>query len=339
VIDELRFERLLAAPPARVFELFTRPEGQRAFYGKDEPGWIVESECDLRVGGVWSVAFGPSRDALYRHRHVFQAIEPPRRILLACTERRLDGSTLELSIEFTFEPDGAGTRMTMVQSGFPDEVLREEHGLGVPHAFARFSRVLERSRMSRSVLFMSMSLDGFIAGPDDGPGQGLGRGGERLHDWLGEAGDGPEAFRPSGPSRAVFDEMLQTGAVLVGRHTFDYAGQWGGDHHGVPIFVPTRGAPPEHDHELVHYVTDGVERAMADAKAAAGDADVLVHGAELAQECLRAGVLDELELQLIPVLLGAGRPLFGEPGQPAGLELTRVIDAPGVTHLRYRVTA
>jgi dihydrofolate reductase len=192
--------------------------------------------------------------------------------------------------------------------------------------------------MSKSVLYMSMSLDGFITGPDDGPGQGLGAGGEVLHGWLGEGGgEGPSAFRPSGPSAAIFDEVMATGAVLVGRRTFDLADRWGGDHHGVPIFVPTRGEPPEPASDLVHYVTDGVESAMDQAKRAAGDGNVLVHGASLAQSCLRAGVLDELEIHLIPVLLGAGRRLFGE--EPAGLELTRIVDAPGVTHLHYRVAS
>jgi len=133
---------------------------------------------------------------------------------------------------------------------------------------------------------------------------------------------------------------MATGAVLVGRRTFDLAGRWGGDHHGVPIFVPTRGEPPRPASDWVHYVTDGVESAMAQAKRTAGDADVLVHGAELAQACLRAGVLDELEIHLIPVLLGEGRPLFAGLGaEHIALELTRVVDAPGVTHLHYRVAS
>ena len=192
--------------------------------------------------------------------------------------------------------------------------------------------------MSTSVLYMSMSLDGFIAGPDDDAGQGLGAGGEVLHDWLGERVGGPSTFAPAGPSGQVFDELMATGAVLVGRRTFDIAGRWNGDHHdGVPIFVPTRGEPPEPAWDRVHYVTDGVESAMAQAKAAAGDADVMVHGASLAQSLLHARVLDELEIHLIPLLLGAGRRLFD--GERVPLELTRVIDAPGVTHLRYRVAA
>jgi dihydrofolate reductase len=192
---------------------------------------------------------------------------------------------------------------------------------------------------SSSVLYMSMSLDGFITGPDDGVGRGLGRGGERLHDWLGE-GSAPSHFQLSGPSSQVFDEMMATGAVVTGRRTFDHAGHWGGDHHdGVPIFVPTRGEPPAPASDLVQYVTDGVESAMSRAKQAAGDANVMVHGADLAQSLLRADVLDELEVHLIPVLLGEGRSLFGGLTERTELELTRVLDAPGVTHLRFRVKA
>jgi dihydrofolate reductase len=191
--------------------------------------------------------------------------------------------------------------------------------------------------MSKSVLYMSMSLDGFIAGPDDHAAQGLGAGGERLHAWLGEpVGDYP-FFEPPGPSGEVFAEAMATGAVVVGRHTFDYAGHWNGDHHGVPIFVPTRGTPPPPQSDWVHYVTDGVESAMRQAKEAAGDANVMVHGADLAQSLLRAGVLDELEIHLVPLVLGKGRRLFGD--DEVELEVVRVVDAPGVTHLHYRVAA
>jgi len=140
---DLRFERLIAAPPERVFDAFTDAAGQREFYGTDAPGWVVDSRCDLRVGGVWSVSFGPSRDELYRHRHVFEAIERPRRILLTTSETRLDGASFETSIEFRFEPRDGGTLMTMVQAGFPDEVLRDEHTRGLPNAFDRFERMLD----------------------------------------------------------------------------------------------------------------------------------------------------------------------------------------------------
>jgi dihydrofolate reductase len=227
--------------------------------------------------------------------------------------------------------------MTMVQRGFPSDELRDEHGRGLPHAFDRLERALRPEggeRMAKSVLDMSMSLDGFITGPDDGPGNGLGTGGNRLHEWLGEPVSGPPYFDPPGLSGQVFAELMATGAVVVGRKTFDYAGQWGGDHHGVPIFIPTRGVLPATQSGWVHYVHDAAT-AVREAKAAAGDKDVMVHGASLAQSLLREGLLDEMEIHLIPVVLGAGRRLFG--ADRIELELTRVLDAPGVTHLRYRV--
>jgi len=197
--------------------------------------------------------------------------------------------------------------------------------------------------MGSIVLDMSMSLDGFIAGPDDNASDGLGVNGHRLHAWLAEGGgDDPLTFRPSGRSGEIFDEVMATGAVLVGRRTFDLAGRWNGDHHdGVPIFVPTHHPPPDDAPSgpaNITYVTDGVESAAAQAKAAAGDRNVMMHGADLAQSCLRAGVLDEMEIHIIPVLLGQGRRLFDHlSADHIELEITRVVDAPGVTHLHYRV--
>ena len=140
---DLRFERLIAAAPERVFDAFTDPAGQREFYGQDAAGWIVDSRCDLRVGSVWSVSFGPSPDELYHHRHVFEVIDRPRRILIASTETRPDGSSFETTMEFTFEPRGGGTLMTMVHAGFPSEWLRDEHTVGVPNAFDRLERTLD----------------------------------------------------------------------------------------------------------------------------------------------------------------------------------------------------
>jgi len=141
---DLRFERPIAAPPEQVFDAFTTREGQNEFYGKDSPGWIVESSCELRVGGLWSVSFGPSPGELYRHDHVFEEIDRPHRIRLTTTETRLDGSTFVTSLEFTFEARGEGTLMTMTQTGFPTEELRDEHTIGLPHAFDRLQRALAR---------------------------------------------------------------------------------------------------------------------------------------------------------------------------------------------------
>ena len=144
--DELRLARMIDAAPDVVFEAFTTDGGQRAFYGQDDPGWIVESDCDLRIGGVWTVTFGPSRCRLYRRRHVFAVVDRPRRLVLATTEFRADGSSFEFTIELTFEEQGSGTLMTMTQSGFPTAELRDEHGRGMPNAVARLERAIHARR-------------------------------------------------------------------------------------------------------------------------------------------------------------------------------------------------
>ena len=186
--------------------------------------------------------------------------------------------------------------------------------------------------MSASVLYMSMSLDGYIAGPDDEPGNPGGDGFGRLHEWYG---DSP----PPGASAEFLDEMNATGAVLAGRRTVEQVNHYGGDHHGVPIFVPSHRPPGPSvaDYPMVTYVTDGIESAMAQAKAAAWDRNVLVHGAYTAQRALEAGVLDEVQIHQIPVLFGGGRRLFEVLPSRVELEIIRVIDTPQATHIRYRV--
>jgi uncharacterized protein YndB with AHSA1/START domain len=147
VTHDLEFTRLIDATPEEVFDAFTDPQGQEAFYGQDDPGWIVESHCDLRVGGVWTVDFGPSRHELYRHRHVFQVIDRPRRLVLASTETRLDGSSFHTTLEFRFEAQDGKTLMTMAR-GFPTVELRDEHTRGLPNAFDRLERIVGRQRPS-----------------------------------------------------------------------------------------------------------------------------------------------------------------------------------------------
>jgi dihydrofolate reductase len=194
--------------------------------------------------------------------------------------------------------------------------------------------------VSRLVLYMSMSLDGFIAGLGDSKDNPFGTNGHRLHDWLGDGGEDISAFRPiDEPSRTVFDEMRSTGAVITGRRTGEFVDYWGGDHHdGVPIFVPTHQGLTGTPLGDVHFVTDGIESCVEQAKAAAGDRDVMLHGAYTAQECLRARILDVLEIQLIPVLFGQGRRLFDGLG-PDHIELepVRALESPKALHLRYAV--
>ena len=191
--------------------------------------------------------------------------------------------------------------------------------------------------MSVSVLYMSMSLDGYIAGPNDEPGNPGGDRFMRLHEWF-VTPDG-EFSRPSGLAGQFIDEINDTGAVLAGRRTVEQVDHWGGDHHGVPIFVPSHRPPGPSvaNYPLVTYVNDGIASAMAQAKAAAGDRNVLVHGAYTAQRALEAGVLDELQIHQIPVLFGDGRRLFDVLPSRIELEIVQVIDAPDATHIRYRV--
>ena len=159
--------------------------------------------------------------------------------------------------------------------------------------------------MSIVFLTMALSLDGFITGPDDDAQNPAGIDGMRLMDWLDGGGTRQYAQRLPArdpASQLVFDETMSSGAVITGRRTADFAGYWGGDHHdGVPIFVPTHQPPAENPYERVHYVTDGIEACVQQAKAAAGDRDVMLLGAYTAQECLKAGVLDVIDIQLRPV--------------------------------------
>jgi len=185
-------------------------------------------------------------------------------------------------------------------------------------------------------LDMTMSVDGYVVGPDDSVDAPMGEGGFRLFNWLDRRND-------PGPSGQVVGESMATRAVISGRRTFEHAGQWNGDHHdGVPIFILTHEVPSEPPPGSARYVTDARD-AAAQARAAAGDADVLAMGAGAAQALLRVGELDEMELHVVPVLLGRGRPLFDDLPR-VDLELVRrlttgdeVEPAQRVMHLRYRV--
>ena len=192
--------------------------------------------------------------------------------------------------------------------------------------------------MSVSVLSMSMSLDGYIAGSNDEPSNPGGDGFMRLHEWYGDFTP-PSGPGPSGPSGEFIDEIKTTGAVLAGRRTVEQVDHWGGDHRGMPIFVPSHRPPGPSvaNYPLVTYVTDGIASAMAQAKAAAKDRNVMVHGAYTAQRALEAGVLDELQISQIPVLFGGGRRLFDVLPSRIELEIVRAIDTPQATHIRYRV--
>lgn len=192
--------------------------------------------------------------------------------------------------------------------------------------------------MSNSVLYMSMSLDGFIAGVNDEPGNPGGDGFMRLHEWYGFEGTPPNT-EATGWGAHFMQEIKATGAVLAGRRTVEQVDHWGGNHHGVPIFVVSHRPPGSSaaKYPLVTYVSDGIESAMAQAKAAARGKDVMVHGAYTAGSALEADVLDELQIHQIPVLFGTGRRLFETLPSRIELEIIRIIDTPKATHIRYRV--
>ncbi len=176
-----------------------------------------------------------------------------------------------------------------------------------------------------------MSVDGFVAGPKDDHDDPMGVDGFRLFNWLDHRNE-------PGPHSDVYAEALATRALISGRHTYELANHWGGDHHdGVPIFVLTHEVPDEPPPGSVRFVTD-VDACAQAAREAAGDADVMVHGAGAGQALLRAGEIDELDLHVVPVLLGQGKRLFDHlEADLVELELVRQVSTPEVTHVRYRV--
>lgn len=192
--------------------------------------------------------------------------------------------------------------------------------------------------MTKLLITFTMSLDGFIAGPDVGMDLPMGRGGERLHDWM----FAPEPQEVSELDRQMAKEATATpGAVLVGRRTFDIGlGPWGDTPYPVPTFVVTHRPrdPMPMKSATFTFVSDGIESALRQAREAAGGKDVVIMGADLAQQYLKAGLVDELVLQIAPVLLGSGTRLFDHIGDtPIELVTTRSLQSPAVTHLRYEI--
>ena len=195
--------------------------------------------------------------------------------------------------------------------------------------------------MTKVVALMSMSLDGYVADPDDGVAE--------VFDWYFGSGDvevptggsAPMTFRVSEPSAEHLRALTSgLGAVLTGRRTFEVAHGWGGNHAWGPAFVLTHHVPDgwPRPGSTVHFVTDGVESAVAQARAAAAGRSVAVHGADTIQQCLDAGLLDEINVDVAAVLLGSGVRLFDHlAGTPTALGNPTVIQGVGVTHLRYPV--
>jgi dihydrofolate reductase len=204
---------------------------------------------------------------------------------------------------------------------------------------------------------ISMSLDGFIAGPNQSEEDPLGKGGMQLHEWaFGLAAwrepHGQEGGEVNASTEVVEQSLENLGATVMGRNMFGGKGPWGDDPWDgwwgddppfhMPVFIVTHHArepATKKGGTTFTFVTDGIESAFEQAREAAGGKDVgLSGGANIAQQYLKAGLIDEMQIHLVPVLLGDGARLFDNlGGAEVGLELIRAIEAPGVTHLTYRV--
>jgi dihydrofolate reductase len=201
--------------------------------------------------------------------------------------------------------------------------------------------------MGKVVFNITVSLDGFVAGPNDSPDNGLGDGGEALFWWYfsGDTevkiSEGTPVLKVSKKGAKLMKESFKNfGAGVWGRRTFDIAHAWGGHPPGEPSFIVTHDVPQEWVYEgsPFTFVNDGVESAIRQAKTAAGDKDVVVATASILQQCLNAGLMDEIHLDLAPLLLGKGVRLFEHLNiDPIELEAMRVIQAPGITHLGFRI--
>jgi len=196
--------------------------------------------------------------------------------------------------------------------------------------------------MTTVVAAITISLDGYITGPNDGPGNGLGDGGERLHYWVF---GGPWSYEaePSGEATGADKEyldgaMARVGAVVVGRGMYEAAEAWGGQNpFGVPLFVVTH-RPEEAPSEGGFAFVDGLDEAVADARQAAGDKDISVGGgADVISQALRAGYVDELAISIAPVILGGGKRLFDGFEQTLNLEHAALLQSPFATHIMYRL--
>ncbi|HZB79259.1 MAG TPA: dihydrofolate reductase family protein [Actinomycetota bacterium] len=196
--------------------------------------------------------------------------------------------------------------------------------------------------MTKVVASITTSLDGYIAGPNDGPGRGLGEGGERLHYWVFGGPwtyDSEKLGEATGADKEFLDAAIaRGGAVVGGRNTYEAAEAWGGTNPwGAPFFIVTH-RPEEEPPGAGFTFVSGVDEAIARAREAAGDKDVgVMGGADIIRQALRAGLIDELTLSIAPVVLGAGKRLFEGFGETVTLEHIGLLQSPFATHISYRV--
>src|SRR5690625_4307897 len=226
----------------------------------------------------------------------------------------------------------ASTVATLSRSRWPI-MGSDKHRNPVP----RYVPVPSRRKIMAVIASLSVSLDGFYTGPHASPENPMGDGGARLHGWF--------AHDVADRNQLTADQILgpefeRTGALVMGKDSYEHAQESWGPHppFEMPLFVLTHHTRPNDIREgsTFHFVTDGFESAIRQATAAAGSKDVGLHGGGAIQQGLRTGLLDELQLHLVPLLLGRGRRLFEDV--PCEFALERVAEGPGVTHLKYRVT-
>jgi dihydrofolate reductase len=196
--------------------------------------------------------------------------------------------------------------------------------------------------MTKVTASITISLDGYVAGPNDGPGRGLGDGGERLHYWVF---GGPWSYEeePTGEATGADKEFLdgaieRGGAIVGGRNTYEAAERWGGQNpFGAPFFIMTH-RPEEAPTDAGFTFVNGLDEAIAQAREAAGGKDVVVMGgADVIRQALRAGHVDELAISIAPVVLGGGKRLFDDFNDSVNLEHVRLLQSPFATHITYRV--
>ena len=376
---EIRITREFDAPRALVFKAMTDPALVAQWWGLKRTRTEVD-QMEVRTGGRWRyVEHGDGGDADAFHG-VYHQVDAPQQLVYTFEYEGMPGHVLLATA--TLEDVGGKTRLTesvgVPIGGRPRRHAAIGHGnrcyreLGQPGraaqdaaARSRLGRrppvqlerthqqrasalVLRSMNMGKVIFENSVSLDGFVAGPNDNPEQGLGEGGEALFAWY-ESGDtalplpgADMVFKVSAASaRYLRESWSKIGAMLAGRRMFEIAHAWGGNPPGGgPCFILTHHVPNEWTGPDLPFtfVTDGIESAICQAKQAAGDKNVAVSSASVMQQCLAAGLLDEIHLDLAPVLLGDGVRLFERFGSaPVELEPFGVVQGLGVTHLRYRV--
>ena len=196
--------------------------------------------------------------------------------------------------------------------------------------------------MTKVIAGITTSVDGYITGPNDGPGRGLGDGGERLHYWVF---GGPWSYNedargePTGADKELLDHAFaRVGAVVGGRNTYEAAEAWGGKNpFGVPFFIVTH-RPDDAPTDAGFIFVNGLDEAIALAREAAGSKDVFIMGgADVIRQALRAGVVEELAISIAPVVLGDGKRLFDDFDETVSLEHLRLLQSPFATHITYRV--